>query len=147
MGHFVRIADSAEFKAPAERVWSLLLDWAALIDWMPDGYIQSLGMEGSGVGAIRHLVTGKGIHLSERLDKADEAAGLLELSLVGDLPWNLLSYHARGTLESLGKNASRLNWTGTAELPRIGAEADFAVKVLGTSYRKMFQGIRREVES
>jgi hypothetical protein len=133
--------------APAERVWALLLDWPAIIDWMPDGYVQGVRMEGSGVGAVRHILTGKGVQLAERLDQADEAKGVLELSLVGELPWNLLSYHARGTLERQSRNSSRLHWKGTAELSETDAETGYVAKLLGTSYRKMFQGIRHIVES
>lgn len=147
MSRLVNIRDSAEFKAPANRVWNLLLDWGAIIDWMPDGYVHSVRTEGSGVGAIRHLVTGKGVHLSERLDKADEAGGVLELSLAGDLPWNLLSYRARGTLERLSGETCRLHWHGMAELSDHDAESGYVARLLATSYRKMFQGIRQAVES
>jgi len=147
LSRFVTIEDTAEFMAPAERVWALLLDWAAIIDWMPDGNVQDVRVEGSGVGAVRHILTGKGVHLSERLDKADEAGGILELSLVGELPWNLLSYHARGTLGRLSAEICRLHWQGTAELTDHDAEAGYVAKLLGTSYRKMFQGIRQAVES
>ena len=123
------------------------MDWAAIVDWMPDGYVQSLRMEGQGLGAIRHLVTGKGVHLAERLDKADQACGVLELSLVDTLPWGLLSYRARGKLDSISEDKSRLSWQGTLEMPEAGPESDSVVRLLRVSYAKMFLGIRRVVES
>ena len=64
MSHTETISDAAEFDAPASAVWELLMDWAALVDWMPDAYVKSLRMEGQGLGAIRHLITGKGVHLA-----------------------------------------------------------------------------------
>jgi hypothetical protein len=26
-------------------VWGMLLDWAAIVEWMPDGYIQDIRQE------------------------------------------------------------------------------------------------------
>jgi len=146
LSHVRAIKDTAEFNAPASAVWELLIDWAAIVDWMPDGYIQSLAAEGSGTGAIRHLVTGKGVRLSERLDEADESSGVLKLSLIGSLPWGLQSYRAQGKLEPLRGNRSRLTWSGTLQLPDVGAESEETVDLLLKSYAKMFLGIRRVVE-
>ena len=139
------ITDAAEFDAPASEVWALLMDWAAIIDWMPDGYIQALECEGRGPGAIRHLVTGQGVHLSERLDAADAANGTLELSLVGELPWGLLSYAARGKLDELADGRSRLTWRGTLEINDNGSELDKVSRLLRKSYARMLLGIRQTV--
>lgn len=147
MSHVASISDVAEFDAPAPLVWDLLIDWAAIVDWMPDGYVQSLRMEGQGLGAIRHLVTLKGVCLSERLDVMDESSGVLELSLVGPLPWGLLSYRACGKLDRIGDNRSRLTWQGTLEMPDGGPDFDSVAKLLRKSYARMFLGIKRVVES
>lgn len=150
MSHSESITHAGEFNVPAEAVWKILVDWAAIIDWMPDGYIRELQMDSQcperGPGAIRHLVTGQGVPLSERLDRADEATGMLELSLVGKLPWGLLSYRARGKLDALPGNTCRLTWSGTPEMPHQGAEADRIIGLLKKSYAKMFLGIKRTVE-
>jgi len=146
VSHVEIIEDTAEFEAPASRVWELLMDWAAIADWMPDGYVQSLRMEGDGIGAIRYLVTGQGAEIAERLDGADESSGVLELSLLDPLPWGLLSYHARGRLERLECGRSRLRWQGTLEMPERGRELDSVVRLLLKSYAKMFEGIRDVVE-
>jgi hypothetical protein len=147
LSHIETIEDAAEYDAPASAVWALLMDWAAIADWMPDGYIQSLQMEGEGPGAIRHLVTLKGMQLSERLDAIDETSGVLELSLLDPLPWGLLSYRARGKLDRISDNRSRLTWQGTLEMPDRGPEYDKVAALLRKSYAKMFEGIRRDVES
>jgi Polyketide cyclase / dehydrase and lipid transport len=141
------ITECADFDVPAPVVWNLLVDWGSICDWMPGGYIHDLRIEGHGPGAIRHLVTGKGIHLSERLDKADELSGVLELSLVGPLPWGLLSYRATGKLDSISDHRSRLTWQGTPEMPARGPESNQVVKLLRKSYRNMFLGIKRKVEA
>ena len=141
------ITAEAEFSAPAAAVWELLTDWAAIVDWMPGGYISSLECVGQGPGAVRHLVTGQGLRLSERLEGVDEQSGVLELSLVGDLPWGLVSYRARGKLDSLPAERSRLTWQGTLELPQGRRDADDVARLLRKSYAKMLQGIREVVES
>jgi hypothetical protein len=147
LSHTETITGAAEFDAPASAVWALLTDWAAIVDWMPDGYVQSLRMEGQGPGAVRHLVTGKGVHIAERLDRADETSGVLELSLLDPLPWGLLSYRARGNLDSISDKRSRLTWRGTLEMPEPGPESDAVARLLRKSYAKMFLGIRNVVES
>jgi hypothetical protein len=146
LSHIETITHSAEFDAPVSTVWGLLMDWAAIIDWMPDGYVQSLRMDGQGLGAIRHLVTLKGVQLSERLDSIDEASGVLALSLVEPLPWGLLSYRASGKLDRLSQSRCRLAWQGTLEMPGRGPEVDKVTHLLRKSYAKMFEGIRCAVE-
>lgn len=141
------VTRSARFAAPAQQVWSLLTDWGAIADWMPDGYIRSLQLENSDAGQIRHLVTGLGVHLSERLDRADTEAGVLELSMIGPLPWDLISYHATGTVQHCAPGNSSLTWCGKAELAAAGAAADKLEKLLSVSYNRMFLGIRQVVES
>jgi hypothetical protein len=139
------VSHTEEFDAPASAVWQLLLDWPAIVDWMPAGLIASLSMEGQGIGAIRHIVTGKGVALSERLDAADEQAGVIELSLVGQLPWGLLSYRARGRVLGMPSNGCQLTWRGVFETPAGGAAADRVARLLEHSYASMFLGLRREL--
>jgi hypothetical protein len=144
LSNVASVTHAEEFDVPASAVWQLLLDWAAIVDWMPGGVIASLRMEGQGIGAIRHLVTGKGVALSERLDSADEKAGILELSLVGQLPWGLLSYRARAQVLGISPESCQLTWRGTFETPESGEQADRVAHLLAKSYANMFLGVRRE---
>ena len=112
---------------------------------MPHGIISSLDIEGSGVGAVRHIVTRQGVHIAERLDRADEKQGQLELSILDPLPWSMLSYKASAQLDRLGPEKSRLRWEGTFELPEDGAEADALDQFLSKSYKTMFKGIRQQL--
>jgi hypothetical protein len=146
MSYTLVVTRSTDIAAPAQRVWDLLMDWAAIVDWMPAGYIRSLQMEDSAKGPIRHLVTGKGVALSERLDRSDAEAGVLQLSMIGQLPWNLLSYQATGTVKPGAPGNSSLTWSGKAELANAGDAADDLGKLLSVSYNKMFLGIRQAVE-
>ena len=143
MSHIRSVTATEEFDVPAAAVWALLVDWGGIGNWMPDGYIRSLRLEGQGVGAIRHLVTGQGVQLSERLDALDETAGTLELSMVGALPWGLVSYRASVRLVRLSQHRCRLTWQGTFETADGGAQSEQMATLLSKSYAKMFLGIRR----
>ena len=112
---------------------------------MPDGFIRELQMEGQGLGAIRHLVTGQGVKISERLDEIDAPGGRLSLSIIEPLPWDMLSYTARAQLDNAGNNQCRLDWRGTFELPADGPASANLAKLLKMSYAKMFEGIRSQL--
>ena len=112
---------------------------------MPDGYIRSLQIEGTGAGAIRHLVTGKGVAISERLDELDEIHGRLRLSIIEPLPWGMLSYTAQAHMEDIASGECELTWCGTFELPEGGAPAEELAALLKKSYITMFRGIREQV--
>lgn len=147
MSHVETLSVSADFEAPPSSVWNLLIDWPAIAEWMPDGFIQDLECDGTGEGAVRRLLTRNGATVSERLDRADEAAGILHLSMVGELPWGLLSYSACGRVEERAPGGSRLTWSGTLEMPDDGPDFVRVARMLQTSYARMLQGIARVVES
>ena len=133
------------FAAPAARLYGLLIDWGAIINWMPDNLIRQLRLEGSGVGAVRHLTTSAGVELAERLDAMDAAGTRITLSLLAPLPWQLLSYSATGVIDALAADRCQLTWTGNPELPDDAAEADRTVRLLRRSYQSMFLGLRHEL--
>lgn len=114
---------------------------------MPRGIISSVELEGSGVGAVRHIVTREGVHIAERLDRADEQQGRLELSILDPLPWSMLSYKAFAQLDQPGPGKCSLRWEGRFELPEYGQEADLLAEFLGKAYKEMFKGIRQRAGS
>ena len=139
------VSHSEVFDSPVSAVWHILADWASIVDWMPRGIITSLELEGSGVGAVRHIVTREGVHIAERLDRADEQQGRLELSILDPLPWSMLSYKAFAQLDQLGPGKCSLRWEGRFELAENGQEADALGQFLSKSYKAMFNGIRQQL--
>ena len=113
---------------------------------MPDGMIRSLSCEGQGEGAVRHLVTARGVEISEKLDLLDRDSGIIRLSIIDPLPWGMLSYSAVAQLEALGEHC-RLEWRGTFELVKAGNKADALADLLVKSYKTMFRGIREALAS
>jgi hypothetical protein len=139
------VSHSEVFDSPASAVWQIIEDWALIVDLMPRGIIASLELEGSGVGAVRHIVTREGVHIAERLDRADQQQGRLELSILDPLPWSMLSYTALAQLDEQGPDNCSLRWEGQFELLECGIEADALAEFLEKSYRQMFKGIRRQL--
>jgi hypothetical protein len=141
------VSHSEVFDSPTSAVWKIIEDWASIVDWMPRGIIASLELEGSGVGSVRHIVTRQGVHIAERLDRADERQGRLELSILDPLPWSMLSYEASAQLDQLGPQECSLRWEGRFELPENGQAADALGRFLGKSYKTMFKGIRQQLST
>ena len=141
-----QISHAETFAAPAARVYRLLIDWGAIVNWMPNNLIRELRLKGEGVGAIRYLTTGAGVELAERLDSMDEASTSITLSMLPPLPWHLLSYSARGVIEPVVADTCRLTWTGNAAMSEDAEQADKTAYLLRRSYEYMFLGIRRELE-
>jgi hypothetical protein len=140
------LSHAEEFNAPAGAVWKLLLDWAALIDWMPDGYIRSCTwMAMPAAGRVPFATSSRARVLPYQKGRcADELSGA---RFPGTLPWGLLSYRASGKLDVLPEQRCRLTWSSTLEMPQSGIEADRVAGLLEKSYAKMFLGIRRRVEA
>jgi len=136
---------SEVFDAPASRVWALLTDWGGIVNWMPDGHIRSLRLEGRGRGAVRHLVTLRGVAVSERLDEMDEQHGLLNLSIVEPMPWGMSTYSAQARLTEPQPGRCKLTWRGTFEMAESKTSPDELAVLLKKSYATMFKGIRNEL--
>ena len=114
---------------------------------MPAGYIQQLRMEGTGVGSVRHLLTGRGVIVSERLDEVDPENGILKLSIIEPMPWEMHSYNAYAQLRAVDNGQSRLCWHGTFEMTESSAAADSLAALLKNSYETMFEGIKIKVRA
>lgn len=114
---------------------------------MPGGLIRHLDIEGAGVGAVRHIITHQGVRIAERLERADERAGQLELSILEPLPWEMLSYRAYAQLDELGPGKCHLRWEGRFEFPEDGQAAEALAQLLGKSYKLMFAGLRQHLSA
>jgi hypothetical protein len=135
------------FDSPASAVWNILVDWGSIAEWMPGGLICSLELEGRGIGAVRHIVTHRGVRIAERLERADEQRWQLELSILAPLPWDMLAYRAHAKLDELGPGRCRLTWEGRFELPEGGPAAEALAHSLGKSYELMFEGLRQRLSA
>lgn len=108
-----------EIGASAERVWQLMRDFGGLKAWNPA--IESVEVEGSGIGAVRTIKMG-GISIKERLEHLDDAGRTFRYSIIeGPVPAR--DYLATVTVHEAGPDRARIVWGSRFE-PQGAPEAD-----------------------
>lgn len=135
---------SEPIAAPAGVVWGLIADFGALGDWWPPGQIESVEVEGAGIGMVRCLRSTIGIALRERLEALDDDERRIETSMTGDLPVGMCEYRATGRVIARGADACTIEWLGRCSVPDRGAAAagsDFVEGICALTIR----GIRERV--
>ena len=108
------ITASYVLAAPAQSVWGLLADFAAIQQWWPTSgpiQIDHVEVEGQGVGMVRHVYN-KGVPspVTERLDLLDQATRTIVLSIVGQRPPGITAYVAVGRLVEIDAVSCRLEY-------------------------------------
>lgn len=101
----------AQTPAPAARVWAILADFGAFLDWAYRGAGGSIEVEGDGIGMVRHLDMG-GSRMGERLDQLDHEGRTLSYSLSYGEPLGMTEYRARVRVEEQEEGRCVLHWTG-----------------------------------
>jgi uncharacterized protein YndB with AHSA1/START domain len=136
------LTTSQTLDAPADAVWALLEDFAAIERWWPkDGPIQieSVTIDGGGLGMVRQILNKGAAHaIDERLDFLDRDARRLVLSIVGQRPAGLRGYLAEGQVVDLGDGRCRLDYRvlyttapGLEEKTKRGLLATYAMMFRG----------------
>jgi hypothetical protein len=98
-----------EFGCPAESLWGLIGDFAAIGKWWPSPLTCSISSE-SGVGATRTLHEPGGPEVVERLTQYRPEERMLQLAIDHGLPLELEAYTSRYEVRPVGPNACRLDW-------------------------------------
>jgi carbon monoxide dehydrogenase subunit G len=135
----VRIQE--EIAAPAQAVWDLLGDFAAVGRWFPGA--SRVSVEGKGVGAVRTIPMG-GSKIRERLEAFDEKARRFEYSIV-EAPLPVKNYRATVSVEALGPQRCRVHWLTRFEA--VGMPAEQLAPGLEGAYRSGLAAIARLVAS
>ena len=110
------ISLAEEAPAPAARIWAILADFGAFLDWAYTHANGTIEVEGDGVGMVRHLDMGNG-PMGERLDRLDHDSRTLAYSLAYGDPLGMDQYRARVRVEELEEGRSLLHWTGEFSSP------------------------------
>lgn len=123
-----------ELDVPADKVWAVLSDFGGFLGWATGGN-GSLRLEGTGVGAIRHLeLPGLG-KMAERLDRNDHDTRTQGYTLMYGQPIGMGKYSAVVTVSD-SPGGCRLDWKGEFEAAPGADPADVA-KALEGSYTGM----------
>lgn len=129
-------------KASADAVWEQLSDFGGI---KPGGAIESVSVEGEGVGMVRTMNLSAG-RVVERLDRHDSSNRIFTYSIINeDSPLPFSDYSATVVITDNGDGSSTVNWTGTFE-PR-GVDEAQAINVATGIYAGAIKGARMELET
>jgi hypothetical protein len=87
----VKVSES--LAAPAAKVWAFLGDFGGIGKW-GGPMLQSVTVEGSGVGAVRTIGVPGGATIQERCEALDETGRSLTYSIVGKSPIPIRNYRS-----------------------------------------------------
>jgi carbon monoxide dehydrogenase subunit G len=132
----VKVTD--RIAASTDRVWDLVRDFGGIGRWA--AAVESVTLEGEGVGAVRTIGLPGGLKLQERLEAIDERTRTLSYSIVGSHPLPFGEYLSTIRLAEDG-DGCQVDWSSTFE-PRAGAETQAAGMVEGI-YRGGIAGLKK----
>lgn len=122
------VTRSESYAASAAALWDLVRDFGGIDKIIPG--IESIEVEGEGVGQLRRMPAGRGGMVVESLDVLDDENRTLTYSIVeGPLPFR--DYSATMQVAPEG-DGSRLTWTGTFHAD--GIEVEKAERLAGNIY-------------
>ena len=129
-------------KASADAVWEQLSDFGGI---KPGGAIESVSVEGEGVGMVRTMNLSAG-RVVERLDRHDSSNRIFTYAIINeDSPLPFSDYSATVVITDNGDGSSTVNWTGTFE-PR-GVDEAQAINVATGIYAGAIKGARIALET
>ncbi|HIF97821.1 MAG TPA: SRPBCC family protein [Myxococcales bacterium] len=131
------------FAASGESIWELLRDFGGILRWNSNG-IESVSVEGEGVGAVRTIGIPGGIQLQEKLEAHDEAARSFSYSFAGKPVIPFDNYYATMTVIDEGESMCRVDWESTFEHPSMEKEA--ARQLIEGIYLAGFSALKETVE-
>ncbi len=108
----MKVLVTEELQACAERVWELVRGFGGIMKWSGSA-IESVSVEGDGVGAVRTIGIAGGAQLQEKLEAHDDAHRTFSYSFVGELLLPLNDYYATMTIVDTGPNQCRVEWEST----------------------------------
>ena len=135
---------SENFAASGKAVWELLREVGGIRRWNSKG-IDSVSVEGEGVGAVRTIGLTGGMSLQEKLEAYDEGGRSFSYSFVGKKVIPLDDYYATMTVVDESESTCRVDWGSTFEHPSM--DADAARKLVEGIYLAGFAALKETVES
>jgi carbon monoxide dehydrogenase subunit G len=116
----MKVLVTEDVEASADRVWELVRGFGDILKWS-GGAIESIEVEGEGIGAVRTLGIAGGAQLQEKLEAHDDAARSFSYSFTGKVLLPLQDYYATLTVVESGES-SRVEWGSTFEPDGVSEE-------------------------
>lgn len=125
---------------PATAVWDVLGDFGGAVKWGAPA-METCDLEGSGVGAVRHMTGKGGLALSEKLESYDASGRKMSYSMVEPHPLPFSDYVSTIEVIDEGAKTARIRWSARYE-PK-GAPPEVAAGILKQVYEGNLAGVRR----
>jgi carbon monoxide dehydrogenase subunit G len=103
-----------DLPVPAAKVWELVRDFGGVQKWL-GGMVQSLELEGEGIGAIRTITLPGDTKLHEQLKALDEEERSFSYAIVRKSPLPMTDDLAKFKLVETGPDSCRVEWGSTFE--------------------------------
>lgn len=136
----MKVMVTEELQASSEQVWELVRGFGEIMKWS-GGAIESVDVEGDGIGAVRTLGIPGGARLQEKLEAYDDAGRTFSYSFVGKLLLPLNDYYATMTIIDTGANQCRVEW-GSTFSPN-GVSEEQAGSMVEGIYKNGIVGIKK----
>ena len=137
----LKVNESIVVDAAPDKAWALVGDFAGLVGWFP-AVVKSV-VEGSGVGALRHLTMPDGNQLTERQETRDDAARSYEYAAIaGALPCT--DYRSRLSVTAAAGSGAKITWSAQF-VPLPDAPVD-AVAFISSVYRGGLESAKKLLE-
>ena len=134
------VSVKTELAAPAAEVWKIVGDFGSLASYM-DG-VDSVSVEGEGVGAVRTINLDDGGSAVETLESHDDETMTLSYSSQeGPLP--VEDYLSTMRVTATGEGRSQLEWS--SKFKAKGASDADAKSTISGIYQTGFDGLAREL--
>ncbi|MDE0884313.1 MAG: SRPBCC family protein [Myxococcota bacterium] len=137
----VKITES--FSVKPEVVWGFLREFGGILRWNSKG-IESVSVEGEGIGAVRTIGIPGGLELQEKLEAYDEGTRSFSYSFTGKPVIPLDDYYATMTVLDEGDSGCRVDWESTFEHPSM--DGDAARELMEGIYNAGFAALKETVE-
>lgn len=135
----MKVLVTEELQASGEAVWELVRGFGEIMKWS-GGAIESVSVEGDGIGAVRTIGIAGGAQLQEKLEAYDDAKRSFSYSFVGKLLLPVDDYYATMTIIDTGANQCRVEW-GSTFTPN-GVDEEQARGMVEGIYKNGIAGIK-----
>ncbi len=140
----MKVLVTEEVQASAADVWDLVRGFGDILKWS-GGAIESVSVEGDGIGAVRTISIAGGAQLQEKLEAHDDAERMFSYSFVGKLLLPLDDYYATMSIIETGANQCRVEW-GSTFTPN-GVSEEQATGMVEGIYKNGIAGIKNALSA
>ena len=139
----MEVVVTEQFAASGGSIWELLRDFGGILRWNPSG-IESVTVEGEGIGAVRTIGIPGGIQLQEKLEAHNDDERSFSYSFTGKLVIPLDDYYATMTVVDESDSSCRVDWKSTFQHPSMDEAS--ARKLVEGIYQAGFAALKQTVE-